>query len=120
MGRNDRVAVSAFVLLTACAAAPTSYDLRPAYLAALPEAQAEYLHCEGKSDLVCDCRRGGLEAEFPNPSRGSFDKGYAAYTAALDEGADPTAAETRAVHAVLAAVTAQVEDICTYHEQERR
>lgn len=107
-------AVAAF--LSACASGPTAYDLKPAYLAAVPDAVPRFLDCNGKSDLVCDCRRGGMVAEFPTPSRGAFDEGYAVYAAEREAGTDHLVAERRAVDAVLARVTAQVEDICTYHE----
>lgn len=104
------------VPLAACASSGT-YDLRPAYMAAMPEAKANYLDCDGVSDLVCECRRGGLEQEMTEPSRKHFDHGYAVLAAEIENGATREEAEGLAVNAVFDAVTADVEDVCSYHEE---
>ncbi|RFB05577.1 hypothetical protein [Parvularcula marina] len=103
--------------LSACASSGT-YDLRPAYLAAVPEATSTYLDCDGVSDVVCDCRRGGLEQEFPKPSLTDFDAGYKVLAAEIDNGATHDEAEVKAIHTVFAEVTKDIEDICSYHEKE--
>lgn len=105
------------VMATACASDRGFYDLRPAYQAAVPEAKAAYLDCGGVSDLVCECRTGGLEQEFAAPSRKHFDHGYAVLASEIEGGADRTQAETAAVEAVLTAVAADVEDICSELEE---
>jgi hypothetical protein len=104
--------------LAACASAPPAFDLRDRYLAAVPEARSMYLDCDGVSDKVCDCRRGGLSDEFDSPSRKSFDEGYAVLAAAIEDGASREEAEEKAVAAVFTDIRADVEDVCTYFEQE--
>lgn len=106
----------AFGLLSACASSGT-YDLRPAYDAVAPLSQAAYLDCNGVSDIVCDCRRGGIEQEFATPSPKHFDQGYTVLAAEIENGTEQSAAEAKAVVAVLAAITDDVEEICSYHEE---
>lgn len=121
MGRVLTIVVLGAVA-TACAApAPTAYDLRPAYEAARPAALAARLDCDGVNDAVCDCRRGGLAQEFAEPSRARFDAGYKALAAYRDhpahEGHSLAQAEAYAVGVIFTAITADVEDICSYHEE---
>ena len=103
--------------LAACASDRGFYDLRPAYQEAVPTAKTAYLDCSGVSDLVCECRTGGLEQEFASPSRKHFDHGYAVLASEIEGGADRAEAETAAVDAVLTAVAADVEDICSELEE---
>lgn len=117
LGRSVSLSGIAFAAI-GCASTASTYDLRPAYQAAVPAAQVSYLACDEVSDVVCDCRRGGLEQELSNPSRAHFDKGYAVLTTELAKGSTQTDAESKAVHSIFAAVKKDVEDICSYHEKE--
>lgn len=108
--------VLALSVLAACAT-KASYDLKPAYQAALPAAKVSYLNCDGVSDIVCECRQGGLEAELQKPSLTDYDTGYAVLVAEIDAGASLEEAEGKAVQAVFAEVTKDIEDICTYHQE---
>lgn len=110
------------MILAACATPSVTYDLRPALEREVPQAKVTYLDCDGVSDIVCECRRGGLEQEFVSPSRKHFDAGYAALIAYRDDpmnyGKPASDAEAHALNVVFTSIKADVEDICSYHEKE--
>lgn len=107
--------------LSSCATGPVTADLRPAYEAAREQAVTDRLSCDGISELACQCRREGLVQEFAAPSPARFDQGYAALKAYWDDpahaGHTVDEAEAYAVDAILTAITADVEDICSFYDQ---
>ncbi|MGV6821127.1 MAG: hypothetical protein ACWA5T_11610 [Parvularcula sp.] len=123
LGNGSRAVLFILALgaLSSCATAPVTADLRPAYEAAREQEVTERLSCEGLSDLACQCRREGLEQEFADPSPARFDLGYAALKAYWDDpahaGHTQAEAEAFAVDAIFTAITADVEDICSFYDQ---
>ncbi|ADM09114.1 ATP synthase subunit C [Parvularcula bermudensis HTCC2503] len=106
------------VVVSGCALPPGTYDLRPAYRAAVPDGIARLTDCEGVTEEICDCRSGGLKAELPTPSIGQFDRGYDVLADRLQAGDTLPVAERTAIEAVFTNIAAEVERTCQFFDPD--
>lgn len=115
-----RFVLSALLLLTlaACATGSRTADLRPAFAEAAATEVARLLDCRGVSDIVCQCRREGLEMRLPSPGPGQLDEGYAILVAAIVEGATAEEATAIAVTKVADGINADIKDVCTWYDSQ--